>query len=82
MSRRRNKKYSKELRIQAVQAYIKGEGSQYEISKRYGISSHSILQDWIKWYNGHKENKERRVAGTEIYMTKGRKTTQENEQRS
>lgn len=77
MSRRRNKKYSKELRIQAVQAYIKGEGSQYEISKRYGISSHSILQDWIKWYNGHKENKERRVAGTEIYMTKGRKTTQE-----
>ncbi len=27
------------------------------------------------WYNGHKEFKERRGAGTEIYMTKGRKTT-------
>ena len=77
MSRRRNKKYSKELRVQAVQAYFNGEGSQYEICKQFEISSHSILQDWIKWYNGHKEFRDRRGAGTEIYMTKGRKTTQE-----
>ena len=28
-------------------------------------------------YNGHKEFKERRGAGTEFYMTKGRKTTLE-----
>ena len=28
------------------------------------------------WYNGHKESQERRGAGTGIYMTKGRKTTQ------
>ncbi|MBP5304170.1 MAG: transposase, partial [Clostridia bacterium] len=77
MSSRKNKKYSKELRVQAVQAYFNGEGSQYEICEQLGISSHSILQNWIKWYNGHKEFKERRGAGTEIYMTKGRKTTQE-----
>ena len=77
MSSRKNKKYSKELRVQAVQAYFNGEGSQYEICEQFGISSHSILQNWIKWYNGHKEFKERRGAGTEIYMTKGRKTTQE-----
>lgn len=77
MSRRRNKKYSKELKLEAVQAYLNGEGSQYEISKRFNILSHRTLQDWIKWYNGHKEFKKRRGAGTEIYMTKGRKTTQE-----
>ena len=29
------------------------------------------------WYNGHKEFKERSHAEGEIYMTKGRKTTQE-----
>ena len=29
------------------------------------------------WYNGHKEFKERSSAKGEIYMTKGRKTTQE-----
>ena len=77
MLRRKNKKYSKELKLEAVQAYLNGEGSQYEISKRFNILSHSTLQDWIKWYNGHKEVKERRGAGTEIHMTKGRKTTQE-----
>ena len=77
MSRRRNKKYSKELRIQAVQAYLKGEGSQETICKRFGIISDRQLRNWVKWYNGHKEFKERRGAGTEIYMTKGRKTTQE-----
>ena len=77
MSRRRNKKYSKELRIQAVQAYLKGEGSQETICKRFGIISDRQLRNWIKWYNGHKGFKERRGAGTEIYMTKGRKTTQE-----
>ena len=77
MSRRRNKKYSKELKIEAVQAYLKGEESQEKICKRFKISSHSILQDWIMVYNGHKDFKERRGAGKEIYMTKGRKTTQE-----
>ena len=77
MPRRKNKKYSAELKMTAVEAYLKGEGSQYEISRKYGISSHSVLQRWIMWYNGHKRFKERREAGREIYMTKGRKTTQE-----
>ena len=77
MSKRKNKKYSKELKIEAVQAYLSGEGSQEKICKRYDIISDRQLRNWIKWYNGHKEFKERRGAGTEIYMTKGRKTTQE-----
>lgn len=77
MSRRRNKKYSAELKLQAVQDYLNGGGSQREICKKYEILDHHTLRDWIMWYNGHKEFKERQGAGTEIYMTKGRKTTLE-----
>ena len=77
MSRRRNKKYSKELKVQAVQAYKNGEGSLREICRKYEISEKRVLGDWIKWYNGQNGIKERRGARTEIYMTKGRKTTQE-----
>ena len=77
MSRRRSKKYSKELKLEAVQAYLGGRGSLRAICKEYDIRDKKTLREWIKWYNGHKEFKERRGAGTEIYMTKGRKTTQE-----
>lgn len=79
MQRRRhkNKKYSAELKQKAVNDYLNGGESQYEICQKYGILSHSTLQDWILWYNGHRVFKERSSAKGEIYMTKGRKTTQE-----
>lgn len=77
MSRRRNKKYSSELKLQAVQDYLNGLGSQRDICRKYNIPAKRTLEVWIMWYNGHKEFKERRGAGTEIYMTKGRKTTLE-----
>ena len=73
----KNKKYSKEQKMQAVQSYLNGEGSLREICKKYKISDKHILQNWILWYNGHREFKERSNAKGEIYMTKGRKTTQE-----
>ncbi len=73
----KNKKYSKELKMQAVQDYLTGKGSLQEICKKYNILSDRQLRNWIKWYNGHKEFKERSSAKGEIYMTKGRKTTQE-----
>ena len=73
---RKKKKYSEELKIAAVKSYLAGEGGLRIISKRYGISDHSILRDWIFWYNGHREIKRSSARG-EIYMTKGRKTTQE-----
>jgi len=77
MSRRRNKKYSKEIKVTAVQEYLMGKGSQRSICKKHGILSNKQLREWIKWYNGHKEFKESHGSGTEIYMTKGRKTTQQ-----
>lgn len=73
----KNKKYSAELKAKAVKDYQNEGGSQREICKKYGISSHTTLREWILWYNGHREFKERSSAKGEIYMTKGRKTTQE-----
>lgn len=76
-TQRKNKKYSKELKTQAVQEYLTGKGSLREICKKHEIPHPERLREWIKWYNGHKEFKERSSAKGEIYMTKGRKTTQE-----
>ena len=74
---RKNKHYGAELKLQAVQDYLAGKGSQKAICQKYGISARSILQEWIMCYNGHKDFKVRSGAKGEIYMTKGRKTTQE-----
>ncbi len=68
------KKYSKELKQQAVSDYLAGRGSQDDICKKYRIRSKSKLQIWIKKYNGHEELKSSGTGGS-IIMTKGRKTT-------
>ena len=68
-----NKKYSKELKQQAVLDYLAGYGSQDDICKKYGIRSKAKLQIWIKKYNGHEELKSSGTGGI-IIMTKGRKT--------
>ena len=77
MSRRRNNKYSVELKLQAVQDYLRGGGSYETLKEKYKLRSSTQLKNWVMWYNGHKEFKERSSAKGEIYMTKGRKTTQE-----
>lgn len=69
-----NKKYSKELKLQAVLDYLAGHGSQDDICKKYRIRSKAKLQTWIKKYNGHEELKSSGTGGSFI-MTKGRKTT-------
>ena len=76
MSRKRNK-YNAELKLQAVQDYLAGKGSLRKICKKYGIPDHKMLRQWISCYNGHKEMRRPSGAKGEIYMTKGRKTTQE-----
>lgn len=72
----KNNKYSKELKLQAVQEYLSGKGSYETLRKKYRLLSSTQLKNWVKWYNGHKELRERSSAKGEIYMTKGRKTTQ------
>lgn len=70
-----NNRYSVELKTSAVEAYLRGEGSQVEICKRYSIRSKRQLQDWITVYTGHKELRATGGQGRGIYMTKGRLTT-------
>ena len=77
MSRRRNNKYSVELKLQAVQDYLSGGGSYETLKEKYKLRSSTQLKNWVMWHNGHKEFKERSSAKGELYMTKGRKTTQE-----
>ena len=74
---KKRKKYCAEFKLLAVQDYLAGNGSQREICRKHGISDHKMLRQWISCYNGHKDFKERSSAKGEIYMTKGRKTTQE-----
>ena len=74
---RKNKKYSPELRMKAVEDYLSGKGTMKQIRAKYGILANKQLINWIMWYNGHREFKERTSAKGEIYMTKGIKTTQE-----
>ncbi len=70
------KRYSSSLKMMAVQDYILGKGSLREICKKHEILNHYQLRQWIMWYNSHGTFKERSYAKGEIYMTKGRKTTQ------
>ena len=70
----RKSKVSTEIKVQAVEDYLRGIKSLSEISNELNIykSAISILQQWIKKYNGHKIFKSH---STEVYklMTKGRK---------
>jgi len=77
ISQENNRKYSSELKEQAVKEYLSGKSSQYVICAKYGIKSRSILQKWISWYNSGKNFKEHTRSGRGITMNKGRKTTQE-----
>ena len=58
----------------AVKDYLSGEFSQYEIVRKYGISSRSVLQRWMEKYNSHRDLKDTSKGKTSS-MTKGRKTT-------
>ncbi|GAA0116607.1 helix-turn-helix domain-containing protein [Clostridium senegalense] len=69
-----NKKYPKELKLQAVKDYLSGLGSQDDICIKYKIRSKAKLQQWISMYNSHNELKSYDSGGVAI-MTKGRTTT-------
>lgn len=70
-------RYSQDVKEAAVKEYLSGTGSQNDICRKYKIRSRRQLQNWIKQYNGHKESKSSMGQRSDIYMTKGRKTTYE-----
>lgn len=69
-----SRKYSKEMKTEAVLDYLSGKGSQQEICEKYKIKSHTQLRNWLKMYNRHEDFKVR-TGGSP--MTKGRETTSE-----
>ena len=74
---RKNHTYSPELKLQAVQEYLSGKGSQAELSKKYGLRDRRQLQNWLKVYNAHGDFNSRKNSGGGSYMKQGRDTTQE-----
>lgn len=66
--------YSQDLKEAAVKDYISGEFSQYEIVRKYQISSRSVLISWINKYNSHRDLEDMSKGRTSS-MTKGRKTS-------
>ncbi|HFU3955274.1 TPA: helix-turn-helix domain-containing protein, partial [Streptococcus suis] len=71
--RRHWKKYSKELKEQAVSDYLNGLGSLKDLTKKYGISDPRVLRSWIKSYTSGKELKA--TSRGMSRMKQGRKTT-------
>ena len=68
--------YSRELKLEAVHAYLLGEGSLEEIAFRYKLRSNSQLNVWVKEYNAHGDIKSRESGGGN-YMRKASQTTLE-----
>ena len=73
----RNRAYDISVKIQAVEEYLDGKGSQLEICKRYQIRSKTQLQGWIKVYNAHGDFNSVKHSGGGSYMKQGRDTTKE-----
>lgn len=71
--RTHNKNYSTELKLQAVQDYLSGKYSQYQIIDKYKIASRTQLRSWINKYNSHSSLKSYDNGGAHA-MTKGRST--------
>ena len=74
---RRNHTYSREIKLQAVQEYLSGKGSQAELSKKYGLRDRKQLRNWLKVYNAHGDFSARKNSGGGSCMKQGRDTTQE-----
>ena len=60
--------YSPELKLQAVQEYLAGEGSLMEISTKYGVRDKKTLRSWIKVYNTHGDFNSVKSSGGGNYM--------------
>lgn len=77
----KNKRYPDELKKNAVEDYLTGNYSEYEILTKYGISGRKVFNSWIKKYNSHSEvnDSNQRMNQT---MTKGKKQLLKNELKS
>jgi transposase len=70
------KRYSKELKLAAVNDYLSGHYSLSTVIQKYNVSSTAVLRKWIKKYNSHRELNDTGKGMTNS-MTSRRKTTLE-----
>jgi transposase-like protein len=70
------KRYSKELKLAAVNDYLLGHYSLSTVIQKYNVSSTAVLRKWIKKYNSHRELNDTGKGMTNS-MTSRRKTTLE-----
>ena len=75
LTRQGNRTYTSEFKLMMVREYLRGAGSFPELSAKYCIPGHSILQKWVKKYNSDMELKDYNPK-QEVYMASAiRKTT-------
>ncbi|VEF47428.1 transposase [Bacillus freudenreichii] len=67
------KRYSEELKMQAVDFYLKQEAGLKTTCEKFNISDPSVLRRWVKHYTSGKEMKS--TSKGRGIMNKGRKTT-------
>lgn len=67
------KRYSLELKLQAVDYYSTGQGSLSDTCARFNITTFSVLQSWIKRYTSGNDIKSTSKGSKE--MNRGRNTT-------
>ena len=70
----KNKSYTREFKLRAVEEYISGQASVREIVTKYNISSMSMLERWISLYNANRELKDYDPK-REVYMAEARRKT-------
>ena len=78
--RSENAHYSKEFKLQCVEAVIRGEGNVEDIVARNNISSSSVLRSWIKLYNANVELKDYDPK-REVYMANAKRKTTPKERK-
>ena len=70
----RNQTYTGEFKTEVIKAYLEGEGSYESLAKKYQITSHTLISNWVSKYNRHNEIKAYDPKGY-VYMAKTRKVT-------
>ena len=71
----KNNCYSQELKSEAVQSYLRGEGSLRAVAAKYGLRKSEQLRRWVKMYNNGEDFSNKMSGGSR--MKTSRNTTKE-----
>jgi transposase-like protein len=74
MPKLKNSSYTKEFKVKAVEDYLSGGGSLWDICNKYQIPCHNTLQRWIAKYNDLGELEDY-IPKPEVYTKMARRKT-------